>query len=151
VKTLVVGIGSTILSDDGVGVRVVERLSERALPAQVEVVQLGTAGLGLLDLVEDCQRLILVDAIVTGAVPGTLHELRGDDVARAAHLGPGHEADLPTTLAFGQRVLGRKLPHQVVVIAVEAEDLTTFSESLTPRVHAAVEPAVARIEALLHG
>ena len=148
-KTLVVGIGSSILSDDGVGVRVVERLAERALPDDVKVAALGTAGLGLLDLLGDVERLIIVDAIVTGAAPGTIHELRGDDVLRAAHLGVGHEADLPTTLTIGERVLGREMPREVVVVAVEAEDVTTFSESLTARVQRAVQGVVGVIEGLL--
>jgi Ni,Fe-hydrogenase maturation factor len=60
----------------------------------------------------------------------------------------GHEADLPTVLALGERVLGRKAPGEVVVVAVEAEDLTTFSESLTPRVEHAVAGAVRVIEGL---
>jgi hydrogenase maturation protease len=149
VKTLIVGIGSTVLSDDGVGVRAVERLAERALPDGVKVAALGTAGLGLLDLLGDVERLIIVDAIVTGAAPGTIHELRGNDVVQTAHLGVGHEADLPTTMAIGERVLGREMPREVVVVAVEAEDVTTFSESLTAPVQRAVQGVVGVIEGLL--
>ena len=57
-KTLIVGIGSTILSDDGVGVRVVERLRSSELPSGVDTVELGTAGLSLLDLVDGYDRLV---------------------------------------------------------------------------------------------
>lgn len=146
VRTLVVGIGSPILGDDGVGVHAARRMRERGTPDDVEVVELGTAGLALLELVEGYDRLIVLDAIVTGAAPGTLHTLVGEEVARAAHLGPGHEADLPTTLALGRRLAGARMPREVVVLAVEAADLHTFREELTPEVELAIPGLLAEIE-----
>jgi len=146
VRTLIVGIGSPILGDDGVGVHAARRLRERGTLDGVDVVELGTAGLALLDLVEGYDRLIVLDAIVTGAAPGTLHTLVGEEVARAAHLGAGHEADLSTTLALGRRLPGGRMPDEVVVLAVEAADLHTFREELTPEVEAAVPSLLAALE-----
>ncbi len=146
---LVVGIGSPILGDDGVGLQVVEQLRARGLPAGVETMELGSGGLALLDVLSGYDRLVIVDAIVTGAAPGTVIELAGDDVARAAHLGEGHEADLPTLLEFARRGLGADMPAEVVVVAVEAGDLLTITEELTPAVAAAVDEAVHRVLAIL--
>lgn len=148
-KTLIVGIGSTILSDDGVGVHVVERLRESGLPDNVDTLELGTAGLSMLDLVDGYDRLIIVDAIVTGAAPGTLHTLRGEDVACAHHLSTTHEADLPTTLALGRELPGLEMPTDIAVIAIEAADLTTFSEQLTAEVAAAIPRAMTAVLTLL--
>jgi hydrogenase maturation protease len=114
----------------------------------VDITELGTAGLGILDSVQGYDRLILIDAIVTGASPGTVHELRGSDVARASHLGPGHDADLPTVLALGERFTGELMPRDVIVVAVEASDIITVSTDLTLAVEAAVFEAAARVEAL---
>jgi hydrogenase maturation protease len=147
-RTLVVGIGSTILSDDGVGVRVVERLRAAGLPEGVDTLELGTAGLALLDLVAGYGRLIVVDAIVTGAAPGTVHILRDGDVTRAHHLSSVHDADLPMTLALGRELPGLEMPADIVVVAIEADDLTTFSEELTPEVAGAVERAREAVVAL---
>ncbi len=151
-RTLVVGLGSVILADDGVGMHAARCVAE-AVQADglsgVDVLELGTAGLSLLASLEGYDRLILLDAIVTGAAPGTIHELSEADVAKTAHLGAGHEADLPTALAFGRRALGAGMPEDVVVIAVEAEDLTTFSEAPTPAVAAAIPEVVARVRGLL--
>ncbi len=148
-KTLVVGIGSTIRGDDGVGVHAVRRLKRRDALPDVDIIELGTGGLALLDFVEGYDRLIVLDAIASGAPPGTVHLLSGEDVARATHLGVGHEADLPTTLALGRKLGDRQMPENVVVVAVEASDIHTFSEQLTPGVKAAVERAVAEVARLL--
>ena len=145
-KTLIAGIGSTILSDDGVGVHVVHRLLERPLPPGVDVVDIGTGGLALLDLVSGYDKLVLVDAAVTGAAPGTVHRFAGTDVASTVHLGVGHDADLPTTLALGKDLMGMSMPDDVIVIAVEAADITTFSVQLTPAVEAAIPTVLAAID-----
>ena len=148
-KSLVAGIGSTIRGDDGVGVHAARQLRTRSLPDDVDVVELGTAGLALLDLVEGYDRLIVLDAIVTGAPCGTVHVLTGEEAAQAVHLGAGHEADLPTTLSLGRKLMGSHMPQHVAVVAVEAGDLTTFSERLTPEVEASIPEVVAKVERLL--
>jgi len=147
VKTLIVGIGSTIRGDDGIGVHAVRRLKSCRLPDHVHTLEVGTGGLALLDFVEGYDRLIIIDAIVTGALAGTVHELRGEEVARTVHLAAGHEADLPTTLALGGE-LNRSMPDDVVVVAVEAGNLTTFSECLTPEVEAAIPKVLSKLKDL---
>ena len=148
-KTLVAGVGSPILRDDGVGVRAARQLKSHLSSEDVDVIETGTAGLGLLDRIEDHDRLILLDTMVSGAPPGTVHVLEGEAVARAVHFGPDHEADLPTTLALGQKLLGKRMPREIIVVAVEAADLTTFSEHLSPEVEAALPEVVARVEEIL--
>lgn len=150
-KTLIVGIGSTILGDDGVGVVAAQRLKERIRREDVDIIEIGTAGLSLLDLVEGYDRLIILDAMVSGAQPGTVHLLRGEDMARTAHLHAGHEADLPTTLSLGAQLMDGRMPEQVVVVAVEAKEMTRFSESLSPEVESALPEVLARVERLLQG
>jgi hydrogenase maturation protease len=127
---------------------VTRELERRLVLENVDVIEIGTAGLSILDHVRGYDRLILVDAIVSGAEPGTVLELAGADIARAFHLGPGHDADLPTVLTFGERLLGELMPRDVVVIAVEAEDVVTVSSALTPKVSEAVKDAAALVEAL---
>jgi len=69
---LVLGIGNILLRDEGIGVRVIEALGQQQLPAQVELVDGGTAGADLLDILSDRQVVIIVDAAVFDAPPGTL-------------------------------------------------------------------------------
>ncbi len=80
-STLVLGIGNLIMSDDGIGVRVVQLLAERFIfPSRVIVLDGGTLGLDLLPRLEGVERLLVVDAVETGEAPGTLVRLVGDDV-----------------------------------------------------------------------
>ncbi|HEY5717550.1 MAG TPA: HyaD/HybD family hydrogenase maturation endopeptidase [Motiliproteus sp.] len=73
---LVLGVGNILLTDEGIGVRVVEALEQRyQIPAGVEVMDGGTAGMELLASIAACDHLILIDAVNTGAVAGTLVRL----------------------------------------------------------------------------
>jgi hydrogenase maturation protease len=145
VKTLVAGVGSPILTDDGVGFHLARRLEKLPLPADVDVLALGTAGLDLMEFARGYERLIVVDAIVTGAKPGKIFELSGDNLDRAVHATSSHEADLSTSLAFCRKLLGKEMPTEVVLIAVEASDLKTFSEQLTPEVEEALGDVLDRV------
>ena len=80
-RTLVLGLGNILLRDEGVGVRVVEALAERyVLPAEVEVVDGGTAGMDLLNTVAGCDHLLICDAVRTGGPPGSMVKLVGAQV-----------------------------------------------------------------------
>ena len=75
------GLGNILLSDEGVGVRVVERLQARyEFPGDVQVLDGGTLGLDLLPYVEKADRLLVVDAVELGADAGTLIRLEGEEI-----------------------------------------------------------------------
>jgi hydrogenase maturation protease len=149
-KTLIVGIGSSILGDDGAGIEIARRCRELfSGNDNIEVLEIGTGGLSLLDIVQGYDRLILLDAIISGSPIGTIKVLSEAALAGTVHLGTGHEADLSTTLALGRKLAEKPLPEDVHIVAVEVRNITTFSESLSPEVEAAVPDAVAAVEKLL--
>lgn len=78
---LVLGVGNVLLTDEGIGVRVVESLYDNyQFPANVEVIDGGTAGMELLEIIADRDHVILIDAVNTGAAAGTVVTLEGDEV-----------------------------------------------------------------------
>jgi hydrogenase maturation protease len=78
---LILGIGNLVMSDDGIGVRVIQQLSARfRFPDGVALLDGGTLGLDLLPRFEGVERLLVVDAVDIGKTPGTLARLSGDDV-----------------------------------------------------------------------
>ncbi|MFN3471744.1 MAG: hydrogenase maturation protease, partial [Aquificaceae bacterium] len=80
-KTLILGVGNVLLSDEGLGVRVVEELRNRyKFPKGVCLMEGGTLGLSLLYHIEKVDRLLIIDALLGGKPPGTLYKLRGEDV-----------------------------------------------------------------------
>jgi len=152
--TLVVGMGNPILSDDGVGLLVAERLRDAQLPDDVEVVQSEVAGLRLLELVRGFTRVIIIDAIRSPAEdardPGEIVRYEAKDFRGGHRYGSAHSIGLDTALEVGHR-LGYDMPEEVTVFAIEAVDVETFGEELSPPVAAAAERVLDMIAAELAG
>ncbi len=140
-QTLVLGLGNILMRDEGVGVRVVERLLQRCeFPAEVQVLDGGTLGLDLLPWVEDADRLLVVDAVDMGAEPGTTTRLEGEEVP--AFLGlkiSPHQIGLADLLA-ASRLRGH-FPQQLVLWGVQPAVIEVGLE-LSPSVETQVEALV---------
>ena len=149
-RTLIIGLGNPLLRDDAVGLRVARQvraaLAERG---DVEVAEEACGGLRLMERMVGFDRAILIDAIRSGRPPGTVQTLDPREM-RTQHSASAHDVNLPTALALGRRT-GARLPpdDQLRVIAVEAEDVETFGETMTAAVEAAVPRAAARVLAVL--
>jgi hydrogenase maturation protease len=132
-----------------VGLEVIRRLRRRLVDrADVEFGELGRGGLELMERLVGYRRAILVDAIRTGAPPGTIHRLTADDIP-TLHASSSHDANLKTALALGER-MGYTLPRpeEIAVIGIEAQEVELLSEDLTPEVAAVVDAAVEECLAL---
>jgi hydrogenase maturation protease len=149
-RTLVVGLGNPLLTDDRVGLLVARALRERLADRPgVEVDEDYHGGLRLMERMVGFERAIVVDAIVAGQAPGWIHQLRADDIP-TQHTASAHDVNLRTALEFG-RTVGAVLPEDddVRIIGIEAADVATFGTHCTPRVEAAVPAAVATVLELL--
>jgi len=141
---LVLGIGNLVMSDDGAGVRVAQRLmSNYRFPDNVEVMDGGTLGLDLLPKLEGIERLIVVDAVETGEVPGTCVRLAGEElpIALETKISP-HQMGLKDLLSVA-RLLGH-CPEEMVLIGVQPGSIEMETE-LTPAVEASIETLVANV------
>jgi hydrogenase maturation protease len=140
----VLGIGNLVMSDDGVGVKVVQQLQrEYRFPDNVEVMDGGTLGLDLLPKLEGLDHLIVVDAVETGKRPGTSVRLTGEElpIALETKLSP-HQMGLKDLLSVA-RLLGHS-PGEMLLIGVQPGSIEMDTE-LTPEVEAAVEVLVANV------
>ncbi|MBD3366568.1 MAG: hydrogenase maturation protease [Candidatus Eisenbacteria bacterium] len=146
-KTVVVGVGSSVLTDDAVGLFVARSLAERfASRDDVEVLENEEAGFTLLEDAVGYDRMVVIDSIMTGAEPGTLFRFALEDLEETIHAGAPHGLNLATVIEFGRRQ-GLAVPREIVIYAVEAEDTLTLGEELTPRVASRVEPIAEEIAA----
>jgi hydrogenase maturation protease len=145
-KTLVLGLGNPILTDDGVGVWVAEAV-RRVLPPEwpVEVCEVSVGGLRLMERVLGYERVILVDAFQPGdGRPGTFRRLTLGElkvVGPTQHSASAHDASLVTALEMAKR-MGLPVPGEIVIYGVAVEEVFAFGERPTPAV-AAVIPEVA--------
>jgi hydrogenase maturation protease len=131
----VIGIGNLLRADDGVGAHVVRRLNE-GWP-DIYAVDLSTAEIGVLDHVRGKRVVVIIDAILSGARPGSIHRVELGDVADEAFT-RSHGLSLASSLQLGYRLYPGEMPEKIVVLAVEAGDIESFSTDLTPEVEAAV-------------
>jgi hydrogenase maturation protease len=143
-KILVLGIGNLVMTDDGIGVRVVQSIEERfRFPDQVTVLDGGTLGLDLLPRIEAAERLLIVDALETGAPPGTLVRLSGAQIPEAleARLSP-HQIGLQELLSVAS-LLGHS-PGETVLWGVQPESIQ-MALRLSASVAAQLEPLVGKV------
>lgn len=141
-RIVVLGIGNILLSDEGVGVRVVEKLeAEYIVPPEVEIIDGGTCGMEMLDQLEDLDGLIVVDCVRHGQPPATPILLRGDQVPVffKTKLSP-HQISLSDVLASLE--LTDTAPKTTVIIGIQPASMSLGME-LTPEVAARVPELLA--------
>ena len=151
-KTLVIGLGNPLVSDDSVGLRVAAELKTRlADRPDVEVDEDFWGGLRLMERLAGYGRAIVIDAIITGAEPGTIHHLTPDAIP-TQRSASAHDVNLPTALEFGRQA-GLPLPENenILLIGIEVENVLDFGETCTPAVQAAVPKAVEEVLQALDG
>ncbi|HEY0857446.1 MAG TPA: HyaD/HybD family hydrogenase maturation endopeptidase [Albitalea sp.] len=149
-RVVILGIGNTILSDEGVGVHAAAALRERyALPAGVQVIDGGTAGMELLDDLADVDVLLVLDAVKARRAAGTVLCLSGAEVPVffRSKLSP-HQVSICDVLASLE--FAGQAPRDLVLVGIEPESLELGLE-MTPtvanRVPEMVKTAVAELAA----
>jgi hydrogenase maturation protease len=141
--TLVAGIGNIFQTDDGFGVEVVRRLTERTLPPEVRVEDFGIRGVHLAyELLEGYDGLVIIDAVAMGEAPGTLAVLAPELNAPGAEEAPvvdAHTMNPEVVLATLTRLGGSV--EKVFIVGCQPADLQD-GMGLTPEVAAVVDDAV---------
>jgi hydrogenase maturation protease len=143
-KTLVLGLGNPILSDDGAGIRVAQEVDNQLNDPQITVAETSEAGLSLLDSIVGYDQVIIIDVIQTKeGRAGQIYRMEPEDFSFAKHFSSPHQINLVTALELGN-ALNLAMPQKITIFAVEAKDISTFSEKCTPEVEQAI-PKLAKI------
>lgn len=149
-QTLVLGLGNTLLKDDGVAIRVVRTL-KRCLPSStgVEVAESSLAGLALMDIVFGYDKVIILDAIpANGQELGEMQEITTNELQGAPPAVSPHYTGVSSLVILGEQ-LGYHVPKEIRVFGITVKDPFTFGEELTPEVAAAVPHIVKKVLNLL--
>ncbi|MDP3538405.1 MAG: HyaD/HybD family hydrogenase maturation endopeptidase [Azonexus sp.] len=142
-RILVLGIGNILWADEGFGVRCVEALNASwEFPPEVTVMDGGTQGLYLLPYVQEADCLLVFDAVDYGDEPGKLRVVVGDQVPRFMGVKKMslHQTGFQEVLMAAE--LTQKLPAELVLVGVQAEQLEDFGGSLRDVVKAQMVPAL---------
>jgi hydrogenase maturation protease len=146
-KVMVAGIGNVFLGDDGFGCEVIAALLARELPPEVRAEDYGIRAAHLaVDLMDDYDLLVLVDALAGEEAPGTIRVIEPDPLAPETQAVNAHSLGPAATLQLLARMGGKV--GRVVVVGCQPASLEP-EMGLSAPVRAAVEPAVRIVESLL--
>ncbi len=146
--TVVIGVGNTILSDEGVGVHAARLLeSDPRVPAGVTILDGGTLGLELIPYASDARRVLILDAMNSGNAPGTLARMTGRDLLGTTAGRSVHQLGVADLIAA--LFLVSSDPQEIVVLGVQPAH-TDWGTTLSPEVEAALVPLVDAAVAQLH-
>jgi hydrogenase maturation protease len=142
-RTIVLGLGNTILGDDGIGCRVAEELKQEIDVEKdsnrVEIEPFYRGGISLMERLIGYDRALIVDSIQgLGGKVGTIHRLSMDDLPTMTADSP-HDTSLKAALELGHQ-LNASLPGEILIFAVEIRYSTEFSENLSAPVKASIAP-----------
>ncbi len=128
---MIMGVGNILLSDEGIGIRVVEALEKRYdFPDNVSVIDGGVLGINLMGVISEADQLIVVDAIRNKGNPGDIYRIDGKDIPeRIRAKNSLHQIDFLESLTLCQAL--DKVP-ETVIVGIEPRDIETLSVELTP-------------------
>jgi hydrogenase maturation protease len=135
VKTLVLGMGNTILSDDAIGI-VIKRYLEKYLEHSpgIDFEETSWGGFRIIDLFRGYDYVIVIDSIKTGRKdPGYIHNLKTTDLLSTLRLNSYHDINFITAIKLAE-ALDEKMPSDIDIFAVEVENNYTIKENLTSEI-----------------
>ncbi len=148
-RLLVLGMGNSIVSDDRIGLHIVERLRAIITNPQIELKTIETGGLSVLDAVTGFDSAIVIDGIKTGKrEPGEIIQFTPQQFHPAPRGKAVHDMSFFDAVELGRR-MKMKVPERIEMLAIEVADNVTVSEIISPEVLRAVEPVVEKVKALI--
>lgn len=144
---LIIGCGNLLRGDDGVGPVLVRHLWERGVPDGARLVDGGTAGMDVAFQMRGVQRVVIIDAAATGAAPGTVYRVPGEELAELPPLQGLHTHSFrwDNAIALARWALGDDCPTDITVFLIEALGVELGAELSEP-VEAAMEQVIDIIE-----
>jgi hydrogenase maturation protease len=143
--SVVVGLGSPIMCDDAVGLRISEEIERMSIPG-VDCRQEAVGGLDILPVIHGYRHAVIVDAIQTMQYdPGTVLLFKESDFEEVVAGASCHDVNLPTAIKIGRQMDPEIMPEDIRFVAVEVQDIRTMSETMTPEVEDAVESGKAAV------
>jgi hydrogenase maturation protease len=160
-RILVLGLGNILLADEGIGAHVAQLLQKEPLPANVEIVDGGTAALDALLLAQRAEKLIVIDALRAGGKPGSIYraKFQAGEKDKLAEILAGqdgskislHQVGLMDALTVTERL--NCLPEEIVVIGVEPAEVgygLELTDEIERKIPEIIDTVVKEIEDAVH-
>ena len=141
---LILGVGNLLLSDEGIGVHVAQKMMQMELPPEVHVVEGGTDGFGLVNVILEADHMILIDAVKGGGQPGSIYRFNIDDCPPFPDLFKTSVHQISILEVINLSSLIGSTP-QTTIIGVEPQSLEMGME-LSPQIEAKIPKIIQMIQ-----
>jgi hydrogenase maturation protease len=133
-EILILGIGNEILTDDGIGVKIVKLLEKNFNNVSINYETIWVGGLDLIEVFDGYKIIIIIDAIKTGEKePGFIWDLTPENFRDTLHLSNIHDLTFIEAINAGRK-LGYKIPESIHVLAIEILEDTVFSKEFSSEI-----------------
>jgi len=133
-KTLIYGIGNEILTDDGIGPKLVKELQKSNPTQDIDFETAFIGGLDILEYIQGYETVIFIDAIKTlNGVPGTVYYLTPEDFRETLHLSSVHDVSFLNAIKLGN-TLGYVMPSGIHIVAIEIIEDRVFDDHFSPEI-----------------
>mgnify|MGYP001165939697 CR=1 FL=1 len=146
-KTLVIGVGSVLRSDDGLGVRVIDELQKEKFPPEVKLLSGDISGLELIKYFPQFQRIIIIDAADIKDKPGTVKLFKSSEIKKSdfANIVSTHGMTLLETLTLAEKL---DISSKIIIIGIQPQN-TSFGLSLTPEIEEKIPSIVSLVKKVI--
>jgi hydrogenase maturation protease len=142
-SVLILGIGNILQSDDGLGIHIVNHITQNIeLPDDAEAIDGGTAGFDLIPLLTGREKIIIVDALRVDDEPGSIYRFKPEDASKSRASLSLHEVGIIEVIDM-LRLLGEN--PQIEIIGIVPEDLDTLNMNISPSVRRSIPDAIIQI------
>jgi hydrogenase maturation protease len=133
-RILIQGIGNEILTDDGIGPKLVKKLKDNLSKKDIDFETAFIGGLEILESIQGYHTVIFIDAIRTrDGIPGTVYQLSPENFNTTIHLSSIHDVSFLTSVELGKK-LGLDMPQFIYIIAVEIFEDRIFDDNFSPQI-----------------
>lgn len=146
-KIIIIGLGNELISDDGVGIFVLQELKSKLLSSlnvshNFVFQELSVGGLSLLDYISGFSKCLIVDTILTrNQPPGTIYRFKQNSSDELVKIKSSHQINLPQVIGLAN-LLNIEVPDEIIIYGIEGEDITTFKIGCTEKVQEAIPKLV---------
>jgi len=131
-KIVILGLGNIILSDDGIGTRLVNEMESWPRNAEIDFKTGELGGFEIIDHLKNYKMAVIIDGIRTkDGDPGNVYFMNAEDYMETLHLSNFHDMTFSIALEYAAK-LGIEMPDVIKIIAIEIEEDTLFMDGLTP-------------------
>lgn len=149
-KTLILGFGNEILTDDGIAVKIVKSLKDLDKDPKISYETAWLGGLEILDYFNNTyNKAVFIDAVKTGEdKPGTVKKFDLQDFTETLHLSNFHDASFVNTIKLGRK-LGYSIPDHIKIISIEIVEDEEFSVSFSKEIEEKYQDIVVSVSEMI--